>query len=357
MRFLIVKTSAFGDVVQAFCVLNYLKAIRPGCTIDWVVEKKIAPIVRAHPLVDRVIEIDAKRWKKRIWDYRSWTGLFSFLGDLRKESYDAVFDLQGNLKSGLIDFFTRTHTRVGFGWKTAPERINCTFTSHRSNPPRGQNIRRDYLFVVQNYFKDFFQTPYEVIDFSLTEKEQATVSSIEQHLGPCAWMICPGSAWKNKILPEEKLQQFLLSSQEAFCPKFIFIWGTPQEKEAAERLAKAVPGSIVSPALTLPELQQLMKKVELIVSMDSFPLHLAGTTNTATFSFFGPTVSYKYRPIGENHFSFQGSCPYGFTFDKRCRLLRSCAKAPCLTSQESAHLFQPFQDWWTQKKSALAHRN
>lgn len=252
-----------------------------------------------------MIEINSKTWKVAPWRLRSWKGLFSFIKNLRKRRYNAVFDLQGNLKSGVIDFFAQTNDRVGFGWKTASERVNCCFTSHRSNPPRGQNIRRDYLFVVQNYFKDFTQAPCEVIDFILTEDEKANVANIEAKLGTTAWMICPGSAWKNKRFPVEKLYAFLNLAKTAFNPRFYFIWGTADEQQAAEHLSALFPDSLIANKLSLPELQQLMKKMELVVSMDSFPLSLAGTTHTPTFSFFGPSISFKYRPIGDNHFSFR----------------------------------------------------
>ena len=352
MRFLIVKTSAFGDVVQAFCVCSYLKKLHPHCKIDWVVEKKIAPIVRAHPLVDTVIEVNSKCWKKSTLRLATYKELIQFVRVLRNKCYDAVFDLQGNLKSGVIDFLTRTDDRVGFGWKTASERANCCFTNQRSNPPRGQNIRRDYLFVVQNYFKDFTQAPCEVIDFFLTPDEMKHVDELSSLLPGSAWMICPGSAWKNKRLPEDKLLLFLEKAKSTFNPRFFFIWGTAEEQEVAQKLSSHFPDSLVAPMLTLPELQQMMKRMDLIISMDSFPLHLAGTTNTATFSFFGPSVSFKYRPIGDNHFSYQGPCAFGLSFDKRCSRLRTCKEAPCLKAQEVSQLFQSFSQWWGVKSKS-----
>ena len=120
MRFLIVKTSAFGDVVQAYPVLHYLKSRFPEAQIDWVIEKKLASLVKAHPLVDTVIEIDAKHWKKRWWNPASVLAAFQFGRRIMQEKYDAVFDLQGNAKSGLVTFLCRAKAKVGFGWKTAP---------------------------------------------------------------------------------------------------------------------------------------------------------------------------------------------------------------------------------------------
>ena len=39
-RFLIVKTSSLGDIIQAFDVLNYLHRKFPDASIDWIVEER-----------------------------------------------------------------------------------------------------------------------------------------------------------------------------------------------------------------------------------------------------------------------------------------------------------------------------
>lgn len=350
MRYLIIKTSALGDVVQAFPAIEYMKQRCPDAVIDWVVEKKIAPLVRAHPFVDDVVEIDAKRWKRNFWNPSTWVALFRFIKSLRQRSYDAVFDLQGNSKSGIIGFFVRTDVKVGFGWKTAPERINCCFTTHRANPPRGQNIRRDYLFILQSYFKDFTPAPIKETSLSLTDREKDDVERVIASCKKPCWIVCPGSAWKNKVYPEEKLIAFLRYASKQFDPYFIFIAGTKAEKQVAEKMAAQFAKAAVLSDMSLPALHTLMGSVDLVIAMDSFPLHLAGTTKTPTFSFFGPSVSCKYRPLGENHFSFQGSCPYGYTFEKRCPRLRSCPTAACLTEQSPDSLYALFANWWATRK-------
>ncbi len=348
MRYLIIKTSAFGDVVQTFPVLHYLKAISPQAEIDWVVEKKIAPLVRAHPDVSRVIEVNAKEWKKTLWNAATWKEAVSFIGDLRQDKYDAVFDLQSNIKSASFTLFTKTHAKVGFGWKTAAERLNCCFISYRSNPPKGQNIRRDYLYVVQNFFKDFSSSPCESVELRLTEQENEIVQQYVKRLPSCAWMVCPGSNWPNKQLPKEKLKAFLESSRRAFNPFYLFLCGTADERKIAQEFHEHFPNSLICDRLSLPVIQHLMAKMELVITMDSLPLHLAATTPAATFSIFGPSVSFKYRPLGEQHFSFQGSCPYGRTFEKRCPILRTCSTGSCIRDVNPETIFTTFSQWWNQ---------
>ena len=66
--------------------------------------------------------------------------------------------------------------------------------------------------------------------------------------------------------------------------------------------------------------------------MDSLPLHLAGTSGTATFSVFGASSAQKYKPLGIAHQAVQGVCPYGKVFERRCPVLRTCPTGLCIKS-------------------------
>ena len=61
MKILIVKTSALGDIIHVFPVLQFLRCYYPKAQIDWVVEKSFSELVRAHPAVSNVLTIQSKR--------------------------------------------------------------------------------------------------------------------------------------------------------------------------------------------------------------------------------------------------------------------------------------------------------
>lgn len=331
MRYLIVKTSAFGDIIHAYPVVELLKECDPNAQVDWVVEKRMSALVKGHPLVDRCIEVDTKSWRKKFL----WKEFRAFLKSLRQERYDAVFDLQGNIKSGLITFFSRACHKVGFGFKSAPEAVSALFYSERFNPPKGQNVRDDYLLLAQQFLG--------------TDKRAATTTllqlteQIEDYSG--AWLIAPGSNWVNKQLTYEQLVAFLTHCQSEFSPKFIFLCGSEAEKTQALKLVATFPGSRLLYKPTLAVLQHSMAKLDLAITMDSLPLHLAASAQCPTFSFFGPSSSSKYNPPGVSHGVFQGSCPYGITFEKRCPRLRTCPTGACLREVSPDSLFAAFKTW------------
>jgi heptosyltransferase-1 len=348
VRYLIIKTSSFGDVVQAFGVLNYLKKRVPEARVDWVVEKKMAALVRAHPLVNKTIELGAKEWKQNLLNPHTYQQVQEFIKNLREYSYDAVFDLQGNTKSGCVTFLTKARTKVGFGWKTVAEWPNCLATGLRINPPVGQNIRRDYLYLVQSYFRDFSSLPDEKVELRLDPSEKALLGQYLDLLQTCPWMISAGSNWENKQLAFSSLKRFLFLAQKTFHPFFLFTAGNAEEFEMASMCSKLFPHSIICHKLPLPVLQHLMGKMKLVVTMDALPLHLAATTNVPTVSFFGPSLGCKYRPPGERHLSFQGHCPRGSSFEKRCPRLRSCRTAACIHDIDIDLAFASFAEWWAE---------
>lgn len=328
MRILIVKTSALGDVIHTFPVLDYLRDRFPDAIIDWVVEKAGAPLLEAHPYINHVHVVDTKRWRFRPYCTRhAWRELRSAL---QAHEYDVVFDLQGNTKSALFTFWAHSKHKVGFGKVTAPEWTNLFVTNTRFDPPPGRNIRQDYLYIVSSYFKD----PDAIIVskpvvLTITDEERERVESLILKEKKTL-LICPGSAWPNKRLSKDTLQAFLHNINTASSPHFLFASGNDEELALAEELSEQFPCSTIVDRFPLPSLQFLMSKVDRIIAVDSLPLHLAGTTATPTFSIFGPSLAVKYCPIGAQHTSIQGPCPYGRTFENRCPILRTCPTGACI---------------------------
>lgn len=347
MRVLIVKTSSLGDIIHVFPVLSFLQKEFPQIKIDWVVEKSFADIVKAHPLVNEVIEIDTKSWRKKLWKFSTWRNLWKFRRILKEQHYDAIFDLQGNLKSALSTFLARSAHKVGFGLKTVHEWPNTLVTHHRFNPPLHLNVRNENLYVVQHYYQRFSSEENEKIVLQLNDEQQKIYATAWSNLRAKSGqkiLVCPGSAWKNKQLAYETLEAFLGKLHHHLKDvEFIVTWGTPEELIIAQKLQKAILERIqILDKVPLPVLQNLMGKMDLVIAMDSLPLHLAGTSGTPTFSVFGASSAQKYKPLGIAHKTLQGSCPYGKVFERRCPILRSCSTGLCIQGLTANELFEEF---------------
>lgn len=348
MRFLIVKTSALGDIIHAFSALAYLRKRfpKPDHQIDWAVEKPFAELVRAHPEVDETLTIQTKDWRKGL----NLKELLHFRRHLRRVEYDAVFDLQANFKSGFfVTLQAKSPNKIGFDFRTVHEWPNAFFTNRRFNPPPGKNIREDYLSIVAQYFQENEAPAVNLqVQLKVSHEQQAKVQEILSHpllQNRAKVMVCPGSAWKNKQMPSDGLINLLSDLQKKSPCAFLFIWGNSEERIQAADLQKHFhETSLVVDRLSIPALQNLMSAMDLVVSMDSLPLHLAGTTGRPTLGVFGPSSSQKYQPCGSQHFAFQGSCPYKKEFPMRCKILRTCSTGLCMQQLNGHEVFESFNN-------------
>jgi heptosyltransferase-1 len=337
LKVLVVKTSALGDIIHCFPAIEALAS--KGATIDWVAEVSTASLVEAHPLIRKVHCLNSKKWRKNFYKPSTWRKIQDFKDSIRKEDYDIVFDLQGNIKSGWITWNANAKMKIGYGRATAPEWPNTFFSNARFNPPSGKTIREDYLFFIESYFDEKFKKPVKPSLLSLASPPIALEPSEKKRI-----LVSCGSNWKNKQVTPEALAIFLKRIDQSDKVEFFFIWGSPQEKIVVEDLAKQFPGrSRVMDKMPISQLQHFMDAMDLVIAMDSLPLHLSATTSTPSFSIFGSSSAQKYKPPGSSHHAFQGECPYGVHFSKRCKRLRTCKTGACIRDLDGNEIFDSYK--------------
>lgn len=327
MQILIVKTSSLGDVIQSFPVLTRLKREFPHAQIDWVVEKPFAELLYAHPDVRHVIPLEIRKWKKNLLQARA--EIKNAIKVLRNMDYDLLIDLQGNIKSGLITRFTRAKEKIGTTFRSAPEWPNAFFLTHRYPQNKQDPIILQYLSMIENHFK--LQPNPTSLPLKLTISKEEETWIDDQLVPGKKIMVCPGAHWENKKLSLPTWIQFLKNLTEKEPIHFYFVWGSEKERQEGLSLQSQFPKcSTLLPKMTLPVWQRFMTHMDRICTVDSSALHLAATTSVPTSSFFGPSSSSIYKPPGDHHQAFQGACPYGQTFTKRCPVLRTCKTGACV---------------------------
>ncbi len=90
----VVKLSAFGDVLHGVPTAVALKRAFPASSIGWVVEGRSADVLAGHRAIDHLFRLP-RGWLKSA---RQVVGLRR---DLRRFRPDVTLDLQGLLKSGV----------------------------------------------------------------------------------------------------------------------------------------------------------------------------------------------------------------------------------------------------------------
>jgi heptosyltransferase I len=114
MKILLVKLSSLGDVIQTMPVVQDILRQWPDAQVDWVVEEAFAPLVAQVQGLRHVLPCAERRWRKSKGDASAQPALLAerkaFDARLREDTYDAVIDLQGLIKSALVARRARLNT-------------------------------------------------------------------------------------------------------------------------------------------------------------------------------------------------------------------------------------------------------
>lgn len=310
-KILIIKPSSLGDVVHSLPFLNAVKARFPGVSIHWVITKGLEGILERHPMIDRLWVINKDDWKKISSLKVTVNELKELFKNLKKESYDVAFDLQGLLRSGIITSATGAPVRIGF--KEAREGSRFFYT-HRIEGGKA-------IHAVDRYLKmaDFVgcDTSNVVFPFPVSLRTPSSFPALSSS-GKYA-VIVPGARWKTKRWPAENFGR--LASR---LPLETIIVGSKADKDIADEIVSLSNGKAASLAgkTDLMELIEVIKHARFIVSNDSGPMHIAAALSIPVFAIFGPTDPLKTGPYGRGHTVIRENIPCAPCFRRTCENLK-----------------------------------
>src|SRR3984893_2976159 len=123
-RFLVVRLTALGDILHTVPAVAALRAAHPSAKIDWVVERKWAPVLEGSPAIDEVIPFD----RRSVW------GAIECVQRLRENRYTCAIDFQGLYKSSILAALSGAARRIGFDRAWAREGSAAMFYTERVIP-------------------------------------------------------------------------------------------------------------------------------------------------------------------------------------------------------------------------------
>ncbi|MGA7993219.1 MAG: glycosyltransferase family 9 protein, partial [Thermoanaerobaculia bacterium] len=254
MRILFVRLSSFGDVLFALPSAKALRTSLAGAHLTWAIEPPLAPLVEGAPYVDGVLPVATRGWR-RAWRAASTRKEISdFLRKVRGTNFDLVVDAQGLFKSAIVTGLARGAPRkVGFGWKTATERVNCLVTSERVDVDLGARPHvLDQMLALAEHVTGrtgFERTP-DVRH--LVEKDDPAVDAWLERYGSSPFAVLqPFSSKGNKEWPEgEVVATAERLAADGIQP--VLRWGPGEESRAASLLALSKKSPSSSSLSSLP---------------------------------------------------------------------------------------------------------
>lgn len=291
-RYLVVRTSAIGDVVFASALPTAIKRAQPQAHITWLVEPGIHKLLLPDPNIDEVITWSKSEWV-RLWKEGHKLELLRRVLKLRRElrqrQFDVALDLQGLLKSGFLTWLSGARRRIGLGSKEGSQWLMTEVL------PRGGDKRligSEYRYLAERL--GFDTEGFLPRLFTSAETDRASQALMQDHgLQPGQYAVfAPFTTRPQKHWFEDAWQALARRVRDELRMKPV-IMGGPGDKASAEKMADGLSGVVVlAGATTLPEAAALIRQAGLLVGVDTGLTHMGSAFGTPTLALFGSTCPY-----------------------------------------------------------------
>ncbi len=335
-----IRLSSLGDVLLTMPAVQAIKAAEPVTTVTWLVEGSPSELLAHQAFVDRVIEFPRSEISGSLQAGRfdsALAALAAFRSSLRRDTYDAVVDFHGIIKSALFTWTSRSTKRIGFDRRPAKEG-SWLFYNEKTAVPHNHMHKADRNMLLASRLGAAGSSE---IDLKIPP---AAASYIDAFLA-CGKAAAPifavnpfcskGSEFKRWGI--SRYGELIRRVGDATGATMMVLWG-PGEESEARRLA-AIGGSraVLACATTVSQLLALLKRTDLYIGGDTGVMHLAAMARVPVVAIFGPTDHLVNGPYGNGHTVVRKELPCSPCRDKRCKN-RECLRSITVDEVEKAVL-------------------
>jgi ADP-heptose:LPS heptosyltransferase len=257
--FLIVSTTGLGDSLWATPAIRALRGAYPNAVMDVLTSPMGAQVLQSNPHINKIFIINSPI---------CYSLLRLFL-PLKKQKYDRIF-LFHHSDRLILPFCAYLGAPI-VGTAGLNKGLDWVLTHRLENRFKHEIVRR--MEITSLHSED------QQLEF-FTQQEVAETDRVVG-LHPGAQNLFKQWPPESFILLGKKLQE------KTGCA--IAITGSAKEAALVSRIASAIPGARAYHTLSLDTLAALQKKMALLITNDTGPMHLAFAMGVPTIALFGPT--------------------------------------------------------------------
>lgn len=285
-KVLIIQTAFIGDAILSTTVFKGIKKVLPNASLDVLAIPQTSNLFYNNPNIENVYEFNKRKFYNRV------TSFFKILSLIKKNKYDLAISIQSSFTSSVLMKFGGVKFRIGY-----PRQKLLT---HTIKLKKGLHIRKRVLRLLEPICNKTILDDETELFWSIDESNRISkIAELESSKLKIA--IAPGSAQFTKQWPKEYFGRLIKKLEENNFNVFL-IGGKEDRYLCDEIVAKHDLSAVnLSGDLTLLDSAALINKVDLVISNDSAPLHIANAVKTDVFAIFGPTVKrFGFYPYREN---------------------------------------------------------
>lgn len=277
-----------GDVVLSTPVVRALKKAYPKAEIDLMVIPQTREIAQYIPSLNQIIVYDKEDKHRKLKEFLK---LRSFL---RSRHYDLAITASNSTRSALITWVSGARYRIG-----SPNQGGFLFLTHPvredSVPMHLSEIFLQYLRPLGIHGSDS-SLELQIDPHNIQKVQQKLVHNPDRPLiAICPFGNCrPQKSWTIENCSE--LVKLLAPMAD------LYLIGGKAEQSRLEKINSLSGGLAMVWAgnLSMGELIAFVKLLDLLVTVDTGPMHIAGAVGTKIVALFGPTEPTSCGPRGKD---------------------------------------------------------
>ncbi len=300
-KILVAKLRHHGDVLLSAPLFLALKNHFPKAHIDAYIYKETLPMLEGHRSISNYILYDRKISKNSFISKIKQE--FKLLRRVKKAKYDLVINLTEGDRGALAAFVSKAKYRIGFdpeksgffGKKKVYTHTTRICHGFRHTVERHLDILRCLKLPINEEDKTLeFVIPNNAYQSMKSKLEEAQIN-----LKTFA-LVHPVSRWLFKCYDERKMAQAICYLQDQGLD--IVFTGSNDPLEIAmnqrikEKLSDRTNVLDLSGSISLKELGALIDLSQILLCVDSVPLHIASALKATVVALFGPSSEKTWAP-------------------------------------------------------------
>lgn len=275
-KFLIIRFSSIGDIIQCMDVVNGIMNHFPDAEIHWIARKDMASFLAMDRRIARIWAFDRKTGLK---------GLLHMAGQLKKEHFDYIYDAHSNIRSHIL----RTKLIPCLGkrphFALRPKERMKRFLLFRlgiNTFPQPFKGRISYRKPLEKWGICDFRSDYT--DWHFPEEYSGKFDGL---FSPATITLIPSANWPKKRWPVSRWQELI-----RLLPQYNFLILAGPADTFCEEIKNTAPERVNNLAgkTSLLESCYLVLHSRVVISADTGFLHAADLFCRKALALMGPTA-------------------------------------------------------------------
>ncbi len=297
---LLINFGGLGDQILFFPTIKTVKSLYPDSKITFVTEPRSASAEKLTDLIDETIICDIKKGNK-------YKNIIEFLFKIWQRKFDIVISSGSSPQVAVLLFLTGIKKRIGYN-SGIIGKILLSKAVMLNQKQYAANMYHDLARALNN------NAVCEMPEINIPEEILKNQEGIIKNSDKKIVVIHPGVS---KLSIEKNILKFWdVKNWTELIKKLldngkykVVLTGGSDDKEVSEQI-KCTLGEISSDSLldltektsNVMELAAIIKLADVLVCVDSAPMHIGVGVKTPTVALFGPTDEYKLFPVQNERF-------------------------------------------------------